>query len=190
VDQGNCVAFYRAHLGIGSHTLFADAIGAETIAIASHYGSGSDSVIVQDMGPYDKIRGSEKWTNVNISADLDIADCKEGWQAGVIFRADQLADGGEGNDKVLGTNFFVGYRVCVSEGKIQLWKHRYDEYLLKEIPYDGGDHISFQIVVAGNVISLRMNDDVIMEYRDPMPIMCGYNGFHARKCRIVEGTIH
>jgi hypothetical protein len=141
------------------------------------------------MGPYDKIRGCEKWTNVNISAELNIADCQEGWQAGIIFRADQLADGGEGNDKVLGTNFFVGYRVCVSEGKIQLWKHRYDEQLLKEIPYDGGSHVSFQIIAAGNVISLRMDDEVILTYQDPMPITCGYNGFHTRNCVIAEGTL-
>ena len=189
VDQGHCVAFYRCFLESGSHTLQTDAIYAETITIAPYYGSGSDSVAVQDMGPYDKIRGCEKWTNVNISAELNIADCQEGWQAGVIFRADQLADGGEGNDKVLGTNFFVGYRVCVSEGKIQLWKHRYDEQLLKEIPYDGGSHVSFQVIAAGNVISLRMDDEVILTYQDPMPITCGYNGFHTRNCVIAEGTL-
>ena len=189
VDRKNGVAFYCCNMEIGSHILQTDAIGAETVAIAQHHGSGSDPVSVQNVGPYDKIYGANKWTNVNICADMDIAERGEGWQAGVIFRADHLADGGEGNDKVLGTNFFVGYRVCVSEGKLQLWKHRYDEQLLKEIPYDGSDHISFQIVAAGNVISLRMNGEVVMEYQDPMPIMCGYNGFHARNCVIKEGTI-
>lgn len=190
VDQKNGVAFYRCNMETGSHILQTDGVGAETVGIALHYGSGSDALSAQDMGPYDKIRGTEKWTNINISADMDIAECGEGWQAGVIFRADHLADGGEGNDKVLGTNFFVGYRVCVTEEKIQLWKHRYDEHLLKEIPYDGGDHISFQIIAAGNVISLWMKDDVIMEYQDPMPIMCGYNGFYVRNCIIKEGTIN
>lgn len=190
VDQKNGVAFYRCNLEIGSHILQVDTIGAETVAIALHYGSGSDSLSVHNIGPYDKITGAEKWTNVNICADMDIAAGGEDWQAGVIFRADHLADGGEGIDKVLGTNFFVGYRVCVSEGETQLWKHRYDEHLLKEVPYDGGSHVSFQIVMAGNVISLRMNDEVIMEYQDPMPIMCGYNGFHVRNCMIKEGTIN
>lgn len=190
VDQKNGVVFYRCNLEIGSHILQVDTIGAETVAIAPHYGSGSDSFSVQNIGPYDKISGAEKWTNINISADMNIAERGEGWQAGVIFRADHLADGGEGNDKVLGTNFFVGYRVCVSEGRLQLWKHRYDEHLLKEVPYDDGSHVSFQIVAAANVISLRMNDKVIMEYQDPMPIMCGYNGFHARNCVIKEGAIN
>lgn len=190
VDQKNGVAFYRCSLEIGSHILKTDGVGAETVGIALHHGSGCDAISVQDMGPYDKIRGAEKWTNVNICGDLDIAECGEGWQAGVIFRADHLADGGEGNDKVLGTNFFVGYRVCVSEGSLQLWKHRYDEKLLKEVPYDGGSRVSFQIVAVANVISLQMNDEVIMEYQDPMPIMCGYNGFHVRNCIIKEGTIN
>jgi len=190
VDQENGIAFYRCSLENGSHTLQSNEIGAETISIATHYGSGSDSVAVQNLGPYDKIRGAEKWTNVNISAEVHLTDCKEDWQAGVFFRADHLADGGEGNDKELGTNFFVGYRVSVTEGKIQLWKHRYDEQLLKEIPYDGGNRVSFRIITAGNVISVRMDDAVIMEYVDPKPIMCGYNGFHARNCMIMEGTIH
>ena len=190
VDHINGVAFYQCDLGTGSHILQVDATGAETVAIASHHGSGSNPVSVQNIGPYDKIYGAKKWTNVNICADFDLAERREGWQAGVIFRADHLADGGEGNDKVLGTNFFVGYRVSVSEGKLQLWKHRYDERLLKEIPFDAGDHISFQIVAAGNVISLRMNDEVVMEYQDPMPIMCGYNGFHTRNCVIKVGTIN
>lgn len=189
VDQQNCLAYFHSNLEPGCHALQVNALSAETIAIAPYYGSGSDSVSVQDMGPYDKIRGSRKWTNVNFIADLDIAARGEGWQAGVIFRADHLADGGEGNDKVLGTNFFVGYRVCVSEGKIQLWKHRYDEQILKEITYDSGDHISFQIIAVDNVISLRMNDEVIMEYRDPIPIICGYNGFHARNCVLKNGTL-
>jgi hypothetical protein len=189
VDRGNCAAFYRCVLGNGSHTLQAESVGAEMIAIASHYGSGSDFISVQNMGLYDKIRGAEKWTNVSFSAELDIADCKEGWQAGVIFRADQLADGGEGNDKVLGTNFFVGYRVCVSEGKIQLWKHRYDEQLLKEIPYGGGSHISFRIICAANLISLWIHDTLVMEYQDPVPVLYGYNGFHARNCTITKGTL-
>lgn len=186
VDRNHCVAFYRCSLETGSHILQAD---AGTVAIAPFCGSGSDPVSVQNLGPYDKIRSAQKWTNVDISAELDIADCAEGWQAGVIFRADHLADGGEGNDKVLGTNFFVGYRVCISEGKIQLWKHRYDEKLLKEISYDGGSHVSFRVIAAGNLISLRMNEKIILEYRDPMPVMCGYNGFHARNCMITRGTI-
>jgi hypothetical protein len=83
----------------------------------------------------------------------------------------------------------VGYRVCVSEGKLQLWKHRYDEKLLKEIPYAGGNRVSFRIVAAGNVISLRMDDAVVLEYQDPMPILCGYNGFHVRNCTLARGTL-
>lgn len=189
VDTRNGVAIYRCLLENGCHILQSENICAETIAIVPHYGSGSEPVSVQNMGPYDKVRGNKKWTNVNIRGDLDIAERGEGWQAGVLFRAEHLADGGEGSDKVLGTNFFVGYRVSVTEGKIQLWKHRYDEQLLKEMPCGGGSRVSFQVIAAGNLISVRMGGGVIMEYQDPMPIMYGYNGFHARNCVIAEGTI-
>ncbi|HBJ16526.1 MAG TPA: hypothetical protein DDY81_01590 [Clostridiales bacterium] len=186
VDRESDLAFYRCDLTADSHTL---QMNAETVAIAPYYGSGCDAVSVRNIGPYDKVCGREKWSNGNISADLTVADCGEGWQAGVIFRAEHLADGGEGGDKRLGTNFFVGYRVCISEDRLQLWKHRYDETLLGEIPYDGGSHVSLQIIAAGNMISLRMNGKVILEYRDRRPILYGYVGFHARNCIITSGTI-
>ena len=186
VDRECNLAFYRCDLDVGSHMLQMD---AKTVAIAPYYGSGCDSVSVQNIGPYDKICGTEKWSNGNISADLTVTDCGEGWQAGVIFRANHLADGGEGGDKQLGTNFFVGYRVCIAEDRLQLWKHRYDETLLGEVPHDGGSHVSLQIIAAGNVISLRMNGKVILEYQDRQPILYGYTGFHARNCVITNGTI-
>ena len=55
--------------------------------------------------------------------------------------------------------------------------------------YAGGNRVSFRIVAAGNVISLRMDDAVVLEYQDPMPILCGYNGFHVRNCTIARGTL-
>ncbi len=189
VDVENKLAYYRCDLLPGSHTLQTSLAAAKTVAIAPDYGSGCEPVSVQNFGPYDKIRGAKKESSVDISAELTVADCREGWQAGVIIRADHLADGGEDDDKQLGTNFFVGYRVCISENRLQLWKHRYDETLLREIPYDGGRHAALRVTAMGNEISLWMHDEVILEYRDRSPILCGYTGFHTRNCVITNGTI-
>lgn len=189
VDNANGVAFYRCALNVGSHILQAGSIDAETIAIAPYFGSGSESMSVSDIGPFDKIRGTRKWANVKICASLKFTECGENWQSGVIFRAEHLADGGEGDDKVLGTNFFVGYRVCVSAGKIQLWKHRYDEMLLQEAAIVTEDSATFEIVAAGNQISVYVEDRQVLSYQDARPIMCGYVGFHARNCVIAEGSM-
>lgn len=189
VDPEKRLAFYGCALEAGSHWLQTNAIAAETVAIAPDYGNGCDPVSVQNFGPYDKVCGTKKGSGVTISVELTAADCGEGWQAGVIIRADHLADGGEGTDKQLGTNFFVGYRVCISENRLQLWKHRYDETLLREISYDGGSHAALRVAAVGNVISLWVHDERILEYRDQSPILCGYTGFHTRNCIITNGTI-
>jgi len=189
VDQENKLAFYRCDLEAGSHTLQASETAAQTVAIAPDCGNGCEPAAVQNFGPYDKVCGAKEGSSVDISVELTVADCVEGWQAGVFIRADHLADGGEGDDKRLGTNFFVGYRVCISGDRLQLWKHRYDETLLREIPYDGGRHAALRVTAVGNVISLRMHDEVILEYRDRSPILCGYTGFHTRNCVITNGTI-
>lgn len=189
-DRTNSLAFYNCELDAGSHTLETGSSGARTIALAPHCSSGSSKLSVWQFGPFDKLCGAEKWTNTKIFAKLEVIDRREGWQAGVIFRCSHLADGGEGDDKLLGTNFFVGYRVCVTEDRIQLWKHRYNEQLLQEAPFKGGNTVSFQIVIAGNAISVSVDGAQVLAYQDPQPIMYGYSGFHARKCVIKDGTIY
>ena len=159
------------------------------MSIVPNYGSGCDPVAVANIGPFDKVYGLEKWINSKICAELHIGAKEADWQAGVLVRASHLADGGEGNDKKLGTNFFVGYRVCAAQDKIQLWKHRYDGKLLAEVGFSSEGILSFEITVAGNLICVQTGGKRILEYRDPKPIMYGYNGFHARNCVIETGSI-
>lgn len=189
-DGENSLAIYRCPLERGSHSLSCPDLFAQSFAVTPFYPDGSETVNVQNFGPYDKIRGAEKRSDLRLRADFSVAECGEGWQAGVLFRADHLSDGGEGDDKLLGSNFFVGYRLCITESSLQLWKHRYDSRLLKELPYEGGRQASFELIAEGNAISLWMNNKLIMEYREAEPILWGYSGFHARNCIITRGSIN
>lgn len=189
IDDARKLAFYHYSLTAGEHILNSDSIGAKMLTIAPYFENNSEPLRVDHVGPFDKIHGMQESTNVKIHANFQIADRSENWQAGVLFRGSQFSDGGEGNDKVLGTNFFVGYRVCVSDGKIQLWKHRYDETLLQEASIEVNDSVTFDVTAVGNCITVSVDDQLVLSYQDAMPLLHGYSGFHAKNCVIIEGSI-
>ena len=190
VDRKNGLAYYRGFLEAGTHLLQAEAVDAETISISEYSDGDGISLSVSNLGPYDKTHGTERKTDLNMRVNLNLSEQTGKWQAGVIFRADHLADGGVGDNKLEGTNFFVGYRVCVAEGKIQLWKHRYDETLLQEAACTAKENVVFEVSAVGNCISVYHDGSRILSCQDPEPIVCGYAGFHARNCIITAGTIN
>lgn len=189
-DDTNKLTIYRCTLSAGEHTLYSVNTGAKTLAIVPFFAGCSQPFRVHRIGPFDKVCGMREFSNTRIRADFQLADCGENWQAGVLFRGSQFADGGEGNDKELGTNFFIGYRVCVSDGKIQLWKHRYDETLLLESNIKSADSYTFEIVAEGNFLSVISEGKQILSCRDAVPILCGRIGFHVRNCILTEGEIY
>lgn len=189
-DDTNKLAIYRCTLSAGDHTLDSGKTGAKTMAIAPCFANGGESLQFENIGSFDKVYGAKDFSDVRIHANFQIADRGENWQAGVLLRGSQFADGGEGNDKELGTNFFIGYRVCVSDGKIQLWKHRYDETLLLEADMRFADSYAFEIVAEGNFLSVISEGKQILSYRDAKPILWGKIGFHTRNCILTEGELY
>lgn len=189
IDDAGKLAIYRCSLPAGDHVLSTAGGNAGMLAIVPRFADHRESLRADHIGPFDKIHGLQQSSDVRIHANFQIADRGENWQAGVLLRAGQFADGGEGNDKELGTNFFIGYRVCVSDGKIQLWKHRYDEALLQEAAFEAADSADFDVSAVGNCITVCAGGRPVLSYRDPIPILQGYSGFHARNCVIIEGMI-
>lgn len=189
MDHENGVLTFLQLLDAGEHTLDARGSAADYIIINRYYGSGTEPLSVNNLGPYDKYLGTGKQTDGQFHVYLKMAGCAPGWQAGVLMRASQPADGGEGCDKRLGTNFFIGYRVCVTEKKLQLWKHRYDERLLAEAGYSYENKVDFQVKMEKNHIAVIIDDEALFTFWDPEPVMCGHLGFHTRDCVIKEGRI-
>lgn len=189
IDDAGKLAIYRCTLPEGNHILNSAGTDAKMLAIVPYFADHGESLRVDHVGPFDKIHGLQQSSDVRLHANFRIAARGENWQAGVLLRGSQFADGGEGNDKELGTNFFIGYRVCVSDGKIQLWKHRYDEVLLQETAFEAADSVSFDVSAVGNCIAVCADNRPVLSYRDSIPILHGCSGFHVRNCVIIEGSI-
>lgn len=191
-DGENSFSSVRCELGSGRHELEADGVGADYIQITPYFGRNTEKMQATELGPYDKCCGMKEQTDGEFTARFQVAGKGQDWQAGVLFRASQLADGGEGDDRRLGTNFFIGYRVSLSQQGIRLWKHRYDERLLIENAACGGvddGEIRLQVIMEQNLIEVYLEEELVIRYRDSEPISWGRNGFHVRDCRLVKGEI-
>lgn len=181
------VAIYRCHLTPGQISIRAE---AGTVSVEPYHGCGTPEQGVMNFGPTDKCCNRQMLSDVELDAALCVAPEKADWQAGILLRATQLADGGEGNDKVLGTNFFIGYRVCLCHGKLQLWKHRYDATLLAETPFNAGaEKVNLRIWAKFDRITVTAPGCRGIDYRDPQPITRGYCGFHTVNAKILMGSM-
>lgn len=149
----------------------------------------TEETLTAELECWDKQAGSVHFSNMEVTARLAVSECAEGWEAGVIFRAQALADGGEGNDKQLGTNFFLGYRAAVCKGKIGLWKHCYDETLLVQRDVPWKEEYCLTIRCDADEITVLLDGTAILNYIDAVPICTGYVGFHCRNCRISESAL-
>ena len=136
------------------------------------------------LGKWDKQCGAAEYVDFELTSHMTIEEQDEGWEAGIIFRASNLADGGEGSDKVLGTNFFIGYRLSISDGYLRLWRHCYDQILLKEVPVIVPRDIHLSIQAVGNIFTCSLGETAALHFTDDSPIITGGVGFHTRGCSI------
>lgn len=136
------------------------------------------------LGKWDKQCGAAEYVDLDLTSHVTVSERDEGWEAGILFRAGNLADGGEGNDKILGTNFFIGYRLSVSDGSLRLWRHRYDQLLLQEVPVIVPRDIHLRVHVVGNLVTCSLGETATLRFADDSPILTGHVGFHTRGCNI------
>lgn len=139
---------------------------------------------IESLGPEAKRCAGEPWDDAALDVRLELRDKCEGWEAGVLLRASQLAEGGEGNDPVLGRNFMLGYSVRVSCGRLSLWKHRYDARRLAEAPLDDSDVYCLRIDCVLNRICVSVNGHAALDFTDALPVMTGRAGVQAKGCVI------
>lgn len=136
------------------------------------------------LGKWDKQCGAAEHVDFELTSHMTVKERDEGWEAGILFRASNLADGGEGNDKILGTNFFIGYRLSISEGSLRLWRHRYDQLLLAEVSVIVPHDIHLSVQVVGNMVTCSLGKTAALHFTDESPIIAGRVGFHTRGCSI------
>lgn len=141
-----------------------------------------EEALTASIERWDKQTGKLRFSDAEIHAHLCPRECGDGWEAGILLRAQNLADGGEGSDKQLGTNFFVGYRVAVCNEQVRLYKHSYDEVLLASAPFPVQPEYDLTVRCIADTITVSSGGTELLSYVDTDPIMTGCAGFHSRAC--------
>ena len=148
-----------------------------------------EETLTAAMERWDKQTGKLRFSDAEIQAHLCLHECGDGWEAGILLRAQNLADGGEGSDKQLGTNFFIGYRVAVCNEQVRLYKHCYDEMLLTSAPLPVRLEYDLTVRCIADTMTISSCGTELLSYVDANPIMTGCAGLHCRNCNINLSTI-
>ena len=145
----------------------------------------SDTVV--EVGPYGKaLCGDTQWHDYTAEAEFT-ADIGEEGSAGIMLRVTEPAEGGEGEDPVLGIDFFLGYTVSVSDGWLRIARHRYDREILAECPLEvKNDGYTLSVTVTGAYIDVYMNQELTPRLRvcDKQPLTHGCAGVWAKNSKI------
>ncbi len=130
--------------------------------------------------------GHTGWTDYTVQVDVTYYDA---FNAGLIFRVNNPALGGAGNNAALGTDFMQGYFVTLSPNAVILGKHNYnwEQLVSKTGTYVSNKKYTLKVEVTGANIKVFVDDMEIpkIEYVDPRPFICGKVGLrvcnaHAR----------
>ncbi len=148
-----------------------------------------EETLTAAMERWDKQTGKLRFSDAEIQAHLCLHECGDGWEAGILLRAQNLADGGEGSDKQLGTNFFVGYRIAVCNEQVRLYRHRYDETLLASAHLPVLPEYDLTVRCIAETLTISSCGTELLSYVDTNPIMTGCAGLHCRNCNIKLSTI-
>lgn len=106
--------------------------------------------------------------------------------ADLLVRATQLADGGEGDDPVLGADFFLGYSVQLHADRVVLARHDYAERVLATHPAPQLPSTPHDLVVRaiGGTLTVELDGRVILEVDDALPHVLGHVGMRTGNARL------
>lgn len=146
------------------------------------------------LGPYQKeYAGDDGLSDYVIEAEISIEPQSPGGSAGVLFRLTEPSEGGEGDDPVLGIDFFIGYCVSLAQDCVVLTKHRYDETVLLEKDIGAvrdRRRIRVEAVADHIAVFLDEEDVPVIVYRDPDPLTHGRAGIRAKGCIVESAAVH
>jgi len=158
----------------------------------SIFANGKNELVtekIERFGPYDKkCLGDLDPPNFEAKLNFIVCPKSENASVGIMFRASELSEGGEGNDKRLGINFFIGYCISLEKDRIVLTKHRYNkrELISKTIRLSQLEKHSLCVRTEVNDIWVYIDDcdSPVMEYHDSSPILSGRTGIRTKDCEI------
>ena len=122
--------------------------------------------------------GHTGWTDYAVQTDITYYD---NFNAGLIFRVNNPALGGAGNDSALGTDYMQGYFVSLSSNSVILGKHNYNWLQLasKSGTYITNRKYTLKVEVKGANIKVYVDDMETpkIEYTDARPFISGKVGY-------------
>lgn len=130
-----------------------------------------------------QVYGSEAWRDYEVSVDVTAAE--GGMDAGIIFRVNNPATGGAGDDPMLGTYFFQGYYAGITERALVLYKVNYGREELAQTAMEFELNRTYRITARaqGNDLTILVDGEVCMEYTDDRrPFLCGAVGVRGLLC--------
>ncbi|MDR0700016.1 MAG: family 43 glycosylhydrolase [Tannerella sp.] len=121
--------------------------------------------------------GNTGWTDYSVQVDVTYYST---FNAGIIFRVNNPALGGAGNDPALGTDFLQGYFVSLSANSVILGKQNYSWQQLATASgsYTTNKKYTLKIEVKASNIKVYVDDMETpkIDYTDTRPFICGKVG--------------
>jgi hypothetical protein len=122
--------------------------------------------------------GNTGWTDYTVQVDVTYYDS---FNAGLIFRVNNPALGGAGNDPALGTDYLQGYFVSLSSNGVILGKHNYNWTQLASKTgetYTTNKKYTIRVVMKDANIKVYVDDMTTpkIDYTDTRPFICGKVG--------------
>ena len=125
--------------------------------------------------------GSSSWRNYTVETDILF---NRSMNAGIIFRVNNPALGGAGNDPILGSDFLQGYFAGFNFSSIVLGKHNFGWESLTSAggSYSMDTWYHMRVVVVEDNIRIYIDDmnNPVINYTDTDPLINGMAGFRSR----------
>jgi hypothetical protein len=131
--------------------------------------------------------GNSGWTDYTVQVDVTYYNA---FNAGLIFRVNNPALGGAGNDPGLGTDYLQGYFVSLSSNGVILGKHNYNWTQLAAKTgetYVTNKKYTLKVEIKGPNIKVYVDnmETPKIDYTDTRPFICGKVGL-----RVCSAHVH
>lgn len=127
--------------------------------------------------------GNTTWSDYSIQTEVTYKDV---FNAGLIFRVNNPALGGAGNNSQLGTDYYQGYFVTLAANGIVLGKQNYNWTHLTTASgsYALNTTYTIRVDVNGANIKVFVNDmnNPKIDFTDPNPFISGKVGYRSHNC--------
>ncbi|MGV8968405.1 MAG: glycoside hydrolase family 43 protein [Cellulomonas sp.] len=132
------------------------------------------------------------WEDGTVSATLSLRLDAPDAHGDLIFRASQLAEGGEGDDTRLGIDFLLGYSVQLHRDRVVLARHDYDEKILAaaELPIDDAVPHDVTVRARGSIITVDIDGEPRIHVDDVLPHLVGQVGIRTAGADLRAQMLH